>query len=143
MIHNLETPLGADQAVRGSLEIHLASQCLGFGLRELPAQWLDQHGYRPLMAESFSDPESHAHPRRPRNYPFFTLSVDGDHGRLDIRSVAVEPLKALDVVIIGARSAVKVKQHRFRRINIAQNLALTRNPLLAIIPFDEKRTSPC
>jgi hypothetical protein len=36
-----------------------------------------------------------------------------------------------------------VKRHRFRRINIAQNLALTRNTLLAIIPFDEKRTSPC
>jgi hypothetical protein len=26
----------------------------------MPAQWLVQHGYRPLMAESFSDPESHA-----------------------------------------------------------------------------------
>ena len=143
MIHNLETPLGADQAVRGSLEIHLASQCLGFGLRDLPAQWLGQHGYRPLMAESFQRSGKPDRPRRPRNHPFFTLSVDGDHGRLDIRSVAVEPLKALDVVIIGARSAVKVKQHRFRRINIAQNLALTRNTLLAIIPFDEKRTSPC
>jgi hypothetical protein len=39
---------------------NLASQCLGLALRELPAQWLDEHGYRPLMAESFSDPESHA-----------------------------------------------------------------------------------
>jgi hypothetical protein len=119
MIHNLETPLGADQAVRGSLEIHLASQCLGFGLRELHAQWLDQHGYRPLMAESFQRSGKPDRPRRPRNYPFFTLSVDGDHGRLDIRSVAVEPLKALDVLLLGARSAVKVKRHRFRRINIA------------------------
>jgi hypothetical protein len=33
-------------------------------------------------------------------------------------------------------------QHRFRRVNIAQNLALTRNALLAIIPFDEKRNLP-
>ncbi|MDA0767701.1 MAG: DUF4338 domain-containing protein [Verrucomicrobia bacterium] len=39
---------------------NLASQCLGFALRELPARWLEEHGYRPLMAESFSDPESHA-----------------------------------------------------------------------------------
>lgn len=39
---------------------NLASQCLGLGLRKLPAQWLEEHGYRPLMAESFSDPESHA-----------------------------------------------------------------------------------
>ena len=39
---------------------NLASQCLGAGLRELVSQWEGQHGYRPLLAESFSDPESHA-----------------------------------------------------------------------------------
>ena len=38
---------------------NLASQCLGLALRELPARWHAEHGYRPLMAESFSDPESH------------------------------------------------------------------------------------
>lgn len=38
---------------------NLASQCLGLALRELPARWHAQHGYRPLVAESFSDPESH------------------------------------------------------------------------------------
>jgi hypothetical protein len=38
---------------------NLASQCLGLALRELPAGWHAEHGYRPLMAESFSDPESH------------------------------------------------------------------------------------
>ena len=37
-----------------------ASQCLGAGLRELVGQWESQHGYRPLLAESFSAPESHA-----------------------------------------------------------------------------------
>lgn len=45
------------------LEAHrkpnLASQCLGLGLRELQKQWFRQHGYEPLVAESFSDPESH------------------------------------------------------------------------------------
>ena len=30
--------------------------------------------------------------------------------------------------------------HRHRRVNAAQNLALTRNALLASIPFDEKNT---
>jgi predicted transposase YbfD/YdcC len=30
--------------------------------------------------------------------------------------------------------------HRHRRVNIAQNLALTRNALLAIIPFDADKT---
>ena len=39
---------------------NLASQCLGAGLRELVGQWEAEHGYRPLLAESFSDPESHA-----------------------------------------------------------------------------------
>jgi hypothetical protein len=38
---------------------NLASQCLGFALRELPGAWHAEHGYRPLIAESFSDPESH------------------------------------------------------------------------------------
>ena len=33
-------------------------------------------------------------------------------------------------------------RHRHRRANIAQNLALTRNALLAIIPFDEKTSLP-
>jgi hypothetical protein len=40
--------------------LNLASQCLGAGLRELVGQWEGLHGYRPLLAESFSDPESHA-----------------------------------------------------------------------------------
>jgi len=39
---------------------NLASRCLGAGLRELVGQWESEHGYRPLLAESFSDPESHA-----------------------------------------------------------------------------------
>jgi len=39
---------------------NLASRCLGAGLRELAGQWEGAHGYRPLLAESFSDPESHA-----------------------------------------------------------------------------------
>jgi len=38
---------------------NLASACLGLGLRELVGQWESEHGYRPLLAESFSDPESH------------------------------------------------------------------------------------
>jgi TnpA family transposase len=29
--------------------------------------------------------------------------------------------------------------HRHRRVNATQNLALTRNALLSIIPFDEKK----
>ena len=39
---------------------NLASQCMGAALRALPSQWEQTHGYRPLLAESFSNPEAHA-----------------------------------------------------------------------------------
>jgi hypothetical protein len=41
-------------------EPNLASQTMGAALRELPAHWLAQFGYRPLLAESFTDPEAYA-----------------------------------------------------------------------------------
>jgi hypothetical protein len=39
---------------------NLASQAMGGALRALPGQWQEQFGYRPLLAESFTDPESYA-----------------------------------------------------------------------------------
>jgi len=39
---------------------NLASQSMGAALRALPSQWLERFGYRPLLAESFTDPESYA-----------------------------------------------------------------------------------
>lgn len=39
---------------------NLASQAMGAALRVLPQQWLEQFGYRPMLAESFTDPESYA-----------------------------------------------------------------------------------
>lgn len=39
---------------------NLASQSLGLALRSVTSQWHQVHGYEPLLAESFSDPESHA-----------------------------------------------------------------------------------
>jgi len=39
---------------------NLASQAMGAALRVLPEQWRQQFGYRPLLAESFTDPESYA-----------------------------------------------------------------------------------
>jgi len=35
-----------------------------------------------------------------------------------------------------------LEEDRHRRVDVAQNLALTRNALLAIIPFDEKTNLP-
>jgi len=39
---------------------NLASQAMGAALRSLPGQWLERFGYRPLLAESFTDPEAYA-----------------------------------------------------------------------------------
>jgi hypothetical protein len=39
---------------------NLASQAMGAALRALPQQWRQQFGYRPLLAESFTDPEAYA-----------------------------------------------------------------------------------
>lgn len=126
--------------------------------------------------------------------------MDGDHGRIDMRSAAVCALTPEDVGLLSAGSGVKIRRewrtktkqesktsvhiryfisslppdnpehlgravrghwsvenrnhhkrddsvwqedrHRHRRPRIAQNLALTRNALLAIIPFEEKRNLP-
>jgi len=40
-------------------EPNLASQALAAACRELPIQWQNQFGYRPLIAESFTDPEAY------------------------------------------------------------------------------------
>jgi hypothetical protein len=39
---------------------NLASQAMGAALRSLPSQWVERFGYRPLLAESFTDPEAYA-----------------------------------------------------------------------------------
>src|SRR5215213_4300280 len=41
-------------------EPNLASQALAAALRALPAQWQQEFGYTPLVAESFTDPEQQA-----------------------------------------------------------------------------------
>src|SRR3974377_2269009 len=39
---------------------NLASQAMGAALRALPGQWLERFGYRPLLAENFTDPAASA-----------------------------------------------------------------------------------
>src|SRR5882724_3028458 len=39
---------------------NLASQAMGAALRVLAEQWNQRFGYRPLLAESFTDPEAYA-----------------------------------------------------------------------------------
>src|SRR3990167_4186990 len=40
-------------------EANLASQVMGAALRVLPEQWFETFGYKPLLAETFTDPESY------------------------------------------------------------------------------------
>ena len=46
-------------AAKGA-EPNLASRTMGAALRALAGQWQQRHGYRPLLAESFTDPEAYA-----------------------------------------------------------------------------------
>ena len=38
---------------------NLASQALAAAVRALPGHWMERFGYRPLLAETFTDPESY------------------------------------------------------------------------------------
>ena len=38
---------------------NLASRCMGLAMRRRPEQWQARRGFRPLLAESFSDPQTH------------------------------------------------------------------------------------
>jgi hypothetical protein len=40
-------------------EPNLATRCMGLALRKLPEHFEEKYGYRPLLAESFSDPQLH------------------------------------------------------------------------------------
>ncbi len=40
-------------------EPNLATRCMGLGLRKLAGHFEEKYGYRPLLAESFSDPQHH------------------------------------------------------------------------------------
>jgi hypothetical protein len=45
--------------LQATREPNLASQVLSAALRVLPAQWMLAHGYKPLIAEAFTDLETH------------------------------------------------------------------------------------
>jgi hypothetical protein len=53
--HRAKPPLPA--ALRQSHRTQPRLQTLTAALRALPAQWRQTHGYSPLMAETFTDPQ--------------------------------------------------------------------------------------
>jgi hypothetical protein len=46
--------------LEGARDSHWASAILAASLRDLPRQWEETFEYRPLLAETFTDPETHA-----------------------------------------------------------------------------------
>lgn len=55
----LVTQLRRFLVVDARREPNLATRCLGLALRELPGHFEEKYGYRPVLAESFSDPSLH------------------------------------------------------------------------------------
>ncbi len=55
----LVTQLRRFLVVESRREPNLATRCMGLALRELPGHFEEKYGYRPLLAESFSDPQLH------------------------------------------------------------------------------------
>lgn len=85
---------------------NLASQVLAAAMRALPQHWLDAFGYRPLLAESFTDPEAfHGTCYKAGNWEPVGMSagysrvhradfyIDNDHPKktLDARALAQRP----------------------------------------------------
>ena len=46
--------------LEGARDSHWASSILSVSVRDLPTQWEELYHYRPLLAETFTDPETHA-----------------------------------------------------------------------------------
>jgi hypothetical protein len=142
---------------------NLASQSLGAGLRELVGQWESLHGYRPLLAESFSDPESHAGTvYKATNWvqAGLTKGYSQDHTDFYIRHERPKKLwlkeLALQACVLmcapelpaacrgaegeggGARSPLKVNQLRslrdaFRQLPDPRSATSRRHPLAAML----------
>lgn len=55
----LVTQLRRFLIVNACREPNLATRCMGLALRKLPEHFEEKYGYRPILAESFSDPSLH------------------------------------------------------------------------------------
>lgn len=55
----LVTQLRRFVVLESQREPNLATRCLGIALRKLPEHFEEKYNYRPLLAESFSDPQRH------------------------------------------------------------------------------------
>jgi hypothetical protein len=55
----LVTQLRRFLVLKSRRQPNLATRCMGLALRKLPEHFEEKYGYRPILAESFSDPQLH------------------------------------------------------------------------------------
>jgi len=146
---------------------NLASQCLALSLRTLGEQFQKRHGFAPLMAESFHDPEQHTGTLyKATNWLPLGLTKGYKRHRRDFyqdlgkpKQLWVRPLKKSALSLLarpgllppahqaaiaegdtaGARSALKCSELRTLR-EALMNLTDTRNPKSLRHPFSAMLT---
>ena len=69
-----------------------------------------------------------------QGHPFFDLSCDGDHGRIDIRRAAVRPVNPVDVGLLSAHSAVRIKREWVEKIRLDQEHVHIRHFISSLSP---------
>lgn len=117
----------------------ITSQYLGLGLRELQKQWFVQHGYKPIVAESFSDHSSHREERKQRSIPSpktaqrpLSKPSKQNHNTRPHAQQARDPRHHHQKKRWRLHSSHKRKHYEAAR--------LREESLLAIIPFDEAQS---
>jgi DDE_Tnp_1-associated/Druantia protein DruA len=146
---------------------NLASQCLALSLRTLPAEFETRHGFQPLLAESFHDPDEHTGTLyKATNWQPLGFTKGYKRHRRDFyqdtgkpKHLWVRPLKrdALNLLArpgllppvhqaaiaegdtAGARCALKCPELRTLR-HALQGLTDTRNPKAIRYPFSAMLT---
>lgn len=91
---------------------NLASQTLGAALRALPEQWEQRFGYRPLLVESFTDPEAYAGTcYKASNWEPVGMSAGYSRHRADFYVPNDRPKRLwLRELVPGARQALRALQ---------------------------------
>lgn len=91
---------------------NLASQALSAALRVLPEQWQQRFGYRPLLAESFTDPEAYAGTcYKASNWEAVGLSAGYSRHRADFYIANERPKKLwLRPLVAEARQRLRALQ---------------------------------
>jgi len=94
---------------------NLASQSMGAALRALPEQWQQYFGYKPLLAESFTDPEAYAGTcYKASNWEAVGLSEGYSRHRADFYIPNQRPKK------LWLRALISQARQRLRAVQVPQ-----------------------